>query len=150
MKIIAQQTIVSQNTSAEILRRLQLVKITARTSLGIVWLFEGLVPKILFVSAHPEQIELVRRSGLFWKTPEITLAILGIAQAILALILFIGWFERAAVAMATAGMVVLIGLVACNHPILLTDPFGALIKDACLIACAATVWWLAPLTSRNA
>src|SRR5213082_1224047 len=135
------------NPYSEILPRLRLVKVTARVSLGMVWLFEGLVPKIFFVSAHAEQIELVRRSGLFWKTPEATLAILGLAQAILALILFIGWFERATVATATAGMVVLIGLVACNHPALLTDPFGALIKDACLIACAATVWWLAPLTT---
>jgi hypothetical protein len=31
---------------------------------------------------------------------------------------------------------------------MLTDPYGALVKDYCLIACAITVWLLAPRPSR--
>ena len=37
-------------------------------------------------------------------------------------------------------MVILIVLVARANPAMLTDPYGALIKDLCLIACAFTVW----------
>lgn len=140
--------IITQTKFPEIRCQLWLIKTVARVSLGIVWLFEGLVPKVLFLGAHPEQIALVRRSGLFWKTPEQTLILLGIGQALLALILIFGWAERAAVAMATGAMFVLILLVAGNHPGMLTDPFGALIKDTCLVACAVTVWMLAPMV-RN-
>jgi hypothetical protein len=32
---------------------------------------------------------------------------------------------------------------------MLTDPYGALVKDCCLIACAITVWMLAPAKYGN-
>jgi uncharacterized membrane protein YphA (DoxX/SURF4 family) len=123
---------------------LRLIKETARVSLGLVWIYEGLVPKLIFLSAHPDQIELARRSGLFWPTPEFTLMALGIAQVVAGVILVIGWAERAAVMAATLGMLVLIVLVATCKPPMLTDPYGALAKDICLVSCAMTVWLLAP------
>lgn len=127
---------------------LHLTKVIARVSLGIVWLYEGLVPKILFLRANPEQTDLVARSGLYWPTPEATLVILGVAQVLTGLILIAGWAERAAVAVATLSMGVLIVLVASGKPAMLIDPFGALAKDFCLIACALTVWLLAPVCPR--
>jgi hypothetical protein len=68
--------------TAHLLATARLVKISARISLGLVWLYEGLIPKILCLAAHPEQTELVRRSALYWPTPERTLILLGIAQVI--------------------------------------------------------------------
>jgi len=125
-------------------RKLHLAKVAARTSLGLVWLYEGLVPKILYLDAHPAQIELVRRSQVFWPTPELTLVALGIAQALAGIVLIVGWAERRAVVVATAAMFVLIFLVATGEPAMLTDPFGALAKDLCLMTCAFIVWLLAP------
>lgn len=129
--------------NSRIIRTIHFVKVSARVSLGMVWLYEGLVPKILFLRSHPEQISLVRHSHLFYSTPEITLFLLGVAQTIAGLILIIGWAERAAVAVATVAMFVMIALVGWGMPAMLTDPFGALIKDVCLTACALTVWHLA-------
>jgi hypothetical protein len=40
---------------------------------------------------------------------------------------------------------ILIGLVAGGNPSMLTDPYGALVKDLCLIACVITGWMLAPV-----
>jgi len=40
-------------------------------------------------------------------------------------------------------MLILIMLVASGNPSMLTDPYGALVKDFRLIACAITVWMLA-------
>lgn len=117
-------------------------RIICRLALGIVWLYEGLVPKLLFV--RPDQIDLVRRSGLFFGTPEFFLQLLGVAQVVCALWLLAGFAERLAVFIATGGMIVLIVLVARANPAMLTDPYGALIKDLCLIACAFTVWSLSP------
>jgi uncharacterized membrane protein YphA (DoxX/SURF4 family) len=124
---------------------LLLIKLMARVSLGLVWVYEGLVPKILFVHSLPEQVELVRHSGIYWPTPEITLIALGVAQVIAGVILVAGWAERRAVLVATLALFVLIALVAINRPAMLTDPFGALAKDACLVACGAIVWMLSPV-----
>jgi uncharacterized membrane protein YphA (DoxX/SURF4 family) len=79
-----------------------------------------------------------------WRTPEFTLQILGVAQMLVGIWLIIGFAERAAVFIATLWMLILIGLVASGNPAMLTDPYGALVKDFCLVACAITVWTLAP------
>ena len=118
------------------------VRIICRVALGLVWLYEGLVPKLLFV--RPDQIDLVERSGLYFATPELFLQLLGAAQVVCGLWLLAGFAERLAVFTATTGMVILIVLVARVNPAMLTDPYGALIKDLCLIACAFTVWTLSP------
>ena len=117
-------------------------RIICRLALGVVWLYEGLVPKLLFVRS--DQIDLVQRSGLYFGTPEFFLQLLGVAQVVCALWLLAGFAERLAVFVATTGMVVLIVLVARANPAMLTDPYGALIKDLCLIACTFTVWSLSP------
>lgn len=118
------------------------IRIICRIALGLVWLYEGLVPKLLFV--RPDQIDLVERSGLYFATPELFLKLLGVAQVTCGLWLLAGFAERLAVFIATTGMVILIVLVARANPSMLTDPYGALIKDLCLIACAFTVWTLSP------
>jgi hypothetical protein len=121
--------------------------IISRLSLGLVWFYEGLVPKLLFV--RQDQVELVRRSGIYFGTAEFFLQLLGAAQVGFAIWLLAGFRQRLAVAIATLGMWILIVLVAMANPSMLTDPYGALIKDLCLTACAYTVWSLAPLTARQ-
>ena len=122
--------------------KLRTIKVISRVALGLVWLYEGLVPKILYVPS--EELDLVGRSGLVWRSPEFTLQLLGLAQIGLGLWLLSGWKERRAVALATIAILFLIVLVAAGKPAMLTDPYGALVKDFCLIACAITVWILAP------
>jgi uncharacterized membrane protein YphA (DoxX/SURF4 family) len=121
--------------------------LVCRLSLGLVWFYEGLVPKLLF--ARPDQADLVRRSGIYFGTPEFFLQLLGAAQVAVALWLLSGFAERLAVAIATLGMWILIVLVAMANPAMLTDPYGALVKDLCLTACAYTVWSLSPLVARQ-
>ena len=122
--------------------KLRGIKLISRIALGLVWFYEGLVPKILFLRA--DEIGLVQRSHLVWRTPQLTLQILGVAQMLLGFWLIIGIAERAAVLIATSWMLILIVLVASGNPSMLTDPYDAIVKDCCLIACAITVWLLAP------
>src|SRR5882762_11066127 len=122
--------------------RLRTIKIISRIALGLVWFYEGLVPKILFLRA--DEIGLVQSSHLVWRTPELTLQILGVAQTLAGLWLIIGLAERTAVFVATSWMLILIALVASGNPSMLTDPYRALVKDRGLIACAGTVRVLAP------
>lgn len=121
--------------------------IFSRLALGAVWFYEGLVPKVLFV--RPDQVDLVRRSGMYFGTPEFFLQLLGASQVAFAVWLLAGFAERLAVAVATLGMWILITLVAMANPSMLTDPYGALIKDICLTACAYTVWSLSPSLAKQ-
>jgi uncharacterized membrane protein YphA (DoxX/SURF4 family) len=125
--------------------RLVTIKIIARLALGLVWIYEGLIPKILFLRG--DELDLVQKSGLVWRSPQYTLLILGFAQIAVGLWLIIGCAERLAVVVATLWMFVLILLVADGNPGMLTDPYGALVKDFCLVACAITVWMLAPVAA---
>jgi hypothetical protein len=52
-----------------------------------------------------------------------------------------GIWERAAVLVASLSVLVLMVLVISTNPAALHDPFGGLVKDACLFTCAALVWW---------
>ena len=122
------------------LRRL---KILARCAVAFVWLYEGLVPKLLCVS--PFQIDMVRNSGWWWGSPEATLHGLGVAMIVASLVLFGGWFEKMGQWVATASVLVLMVLVIRNHPAALYDPFGGLAKDACLFACS---WVVLQLSGR--
>ena len=103
------------------------------------------MPKILFLRA--DEVGLVQASNLVWRGPELTLRILGVTQMLVGLWLIIGFAERTAVFIATSWMLILIALVATGNPSMLVDPYGALVKDFCLIACAITVWMLAPRAS---
>jgi uncharacterized membrane protein YphA (DoxX/SURF4 family) len=115
------------------------IKTAARVSLGLVWAWEGLMPKILFPSDL--QVQMVRRSGWWWGTPEQTLYWLGWAMVIAGVAVMSGFWERAAACVATLSVLVLMVLVITTNPAALHDPFGGLVKDACLFTCAALVWW---------
>ena len=82
------------------LARLHLLKLAARCSVGFVWVYEGLVPKLL----HPSttQLEMIRRSGWWWGSPELTIQWLGIAMIGAGLVIMSGWFEKLAQLVATA------------------------------------------------
>jgi hypothetical protein len=104
---------------------------------------KGLCPKSCLCAGT----KLISCKGLEsgWGTALFTLQIMGLLQILLGLWLIIGWRERAAVSLTTLWVGVLIVLVAAGNPGMLTDPYGALIKDLCLIACAVAVWILAPM-----
>lgn len=126
------------------LHHLHILKLAARISVGFVWLWEGLVPKVLFPDQR--QFDMVRSSGWWWGSPEITLHWLGIAQIIAGLIVMFGWKEKLGQVVATVSVIVMMFLVIGNHPAAVHDPFGGLAKDACLFTCSAVVWVLSGRT----
>jgi len=115
------------------------LKTAARISIGFVWLWEGLVPKLLFPSQL--QVEMIQRSGWWWGSPEQTVFWLGIAMIAAGLGIMSGIWERLGVLVATIAVLILMVLVIGTNPASLYDPFGGLAKDACLFVCAAVVWF---------
>jgi uncharacterized membrane protein YphA (DoxX/SURF4 family) len=138
-KAIAAETTDTVPLDPRDFQRLQWIKTFARLSIGLVWIWEGLMPKIL----HPSdaQFEMVRRSGWWWGSPEQTLFWLGVAMIVAGFAIMSGIWERAAALVSTLAVLVLMVLVIASNPEALHDPFGGLVKDACLFTCAALVWW---------
>lgn len=66
------------------------------------------------------------------------------AIAVGGLVIISGWKERLMALLSTLAVLVLMIGVIGTHPAALYDPFGGLIKDACLFVCAAIVWWWPP------
>jgi len=127
------------NSTSHTLKTLARIKTAARLSLGFVWVWEGLVPKMLFPSAT--QFEMVRQSGWWIASPEQTLFWLGAAMILAGLGIMSGLWEKLAAAVATLSVLILMVLVIGTNPAALHDPYGGLAKDACLFVCAALVWW---------
>lgn len=124
------------------------LKLVCRWSLGFVWIWEGLVPKILW-TGDARQRPLVEESAFYWPDPDTFLVILGSGMIVLGVILCLGLMERAAVLVASLAMTFLIFLVAGTHPELVADLDAGIAKDACLFAAAWVVWKLAPIVPRR-
>lgn len=133
------KTIPTVTLHPAVYHRLHHIKTAARLSIGLVWVWEGLMPKVLFPS--PSQFAMVERSGWWWGSPELTLHWLGVAMVLAGLAIMSGIWERAAALISTVAVLILMVLVITSHPEALHDPFGGLVKDACLFTCAALVWW---------
>ncbi|MDC0322880.1 DoxX-like family protein [Verrucomicrobiales bacterium] len=119
------------------------LKLVCRWALGLVWIWEGLVPKILMPTAM--QTRVVENSGIYWPDPAGWLMILGAWMILVGIVMCIGWLERLTVLGATVAMTILIFLVVGNNFYdSVGDMHGGLAKDFCLYACAWVVWKLAP------
>jgi uncharacterized membrane protein YphA (DoxX/SURF4 family) len=123
------------------------VEKTARVALALIWIYEGLVPKVLFVTQH--ELELVARSGLSWPTPRAVLGFVAACEVAGGLWLLSGRGTRAAAALCAALVVVVSILCAVVEPAVLYHPFGGLSKNLALLACAAAVYRLAPHKSSR-
>lgn len=120
------------------------LKLVCRWALGLVWIWEGLVPKMLMPTGM--QTRVVENSGLYWPDPDTWLAILGSGMIVVGVLLCLGAWERLVSLGVSVAMTILIFLVVGNNWYdSLGDMHGGIAKDLCLYACAWVVWKLAPL-----
>ena len=119
---------------------MRLAKVLARTALGVIWVYEGLVPKLLYTTQ--QEVDLVARSHAYWPTPGATLATLGVCEILGGLWLLSGRSEKTAAVLSFALVALLGPACAVLEPSILYHPFGGLSKNLSLLACAAVVWLL--------
>ncbi len=107
---------------------------------AVVWLTEGLVPKVLFQQA--EELDIVARSGVAFGHPEALLAAIGVAEVASFVAVLWGpprlrqWLLLGQV----AALVVLPLVVGALAPYLWVHPFGPLTKNVPLLAGTAMLW----------
>ncbi|RPJ52218.1 MAG: hypothetical protein EHM23_33160, partial [Acidobacteria bacterium] len=128
---------IEQGTPPETSLRVWIAKAAARSALGLVFAYEGLVPKIL--ALPKDELLLVEQSKLYVWTPNVTLGILGAGEILLGLCLLVGWAEKLTAGLAGVVVIALAVLVASLQPEVLADPLGGISKNAALLACALVV-----------
>ena len=108
------------------------VLLLLRVGVGAVWVYEGLVGKLL--TPNPELLTLLTRVLPLSGDPAAVLRALGVFELLLGLLLFRGWMVRS-VAGVQCGLLIsvslLVGVVA---PQSLLSPTGAISKNAALFA----------------
>lgn len=119
----------------------RVIKVVARTALGFVWVYQGVVPKLF--GAAPLEHDIVERTGLYLVSTTFSMRLIGVFEVGLGIWLLSGWRERWAAATTTGFMLVLAVVVVIEEPALLVGPFGGIVKNVALVACGWIVWRLA-------
>ena len=126
--------------------RLNRAAFALRLGLGFLWVWEGLVPKLLFLT--PEGIAHVARTGLVPIDAPTFIRLLGIFEIALGLAILAGYRIRLlAVLQLTLNALFTLTIV-FTEPKLLADPLGAMIKNIPMLAAqyaqfclgAGTIW----------
>ncbi len=84
----------------------------SRTAIAIIWLYHGLIPKLLFT--HTTELELVQK-GLIVGTPEMTVLIAGVVEVIIGLSVVVFWNSERPIYISLFGFTLLLmGAVALS------------------------------------
>jgi uncharacterized membrane protein YphA (DoxX/SURF4 family) len=122
---------------------LSTLKRVARLCLGFIWIYLGLVPKLLM--PVPLEQQVVQRTGLYFSSPALTIQMIGVFEIGLGIWLVTGFQEKLASLVTSAFMILLMIFAVAVEPLLLTGPFGGMAKNAALIVLAWIVWRIASL-----
>ena len=82
----------------------------SRVAIGLIWLYHGLVPKLIFRSVT--ELDLIQR-GPIVGSPETTLFLAGIGEVVLAVCVFLFWRHTwpAVVSIAAFGLLLIAAMV---------------------------------------
>ena len=122
---------------------LLLLKRVARFCLGFIWIYLGLVPKLLM--PVPLEHEVVRRTGLYLSSPGLTIQMIGVFEIGLGIWLITGYKERLACIVTSGFLIILMILAVMVEPLLLAGPFGGMAKNSAVLVLAWMVWRIASL-----
>jgi hypothetical protein len=106
----------------------------ARTALGGLWLYQGVVPKLIFTDSG--EVEILRRSGLVrgWERPAVTAA--GLAEAALGAALLLRWHARWPLWATAVLMPGLLLGAATSQPAIMSKPFNPVSLNGAMAALA--------------
>jgi len=119
-------------------RRQALIHAIARLALATVWIYHGLVPKLL--ARHPDELDLLRRAGIPGGAAPAILLVLGWAEIGFGAVLLLAWSHRwlLLVSMALVGVAGLV--VAVTAPGYLVAAFNPVSLNLLVVALGAVGW----------
>lgn len=126
--------------------RLASVHRVARITLAIVYLWHGLVPKLLF--HHPDELALLRDAGLSAAAAARTVEIVGVAEVGFALVLLVAWRVRALFLLSTVAMLAITPVIIIHSPRFIPAAFTPVTFNLC-VAALGLVGWLASARPKH-
>jgi hypothetical protein len=119
----------------EIVRSMSLIYALARLAVVFVWLWHGLVPKLLF--RDPDELLMLQATGL---SPA-TLPLIGGAELLAGIVGLVFWRWRSYLAFTAIGMLIALLTVALRSPQYLRAAFNPVTLNACVLALSGVAWW---------
>ncbi|MEM7681525.1 MAG: DoxX-like family protein [Planctomycetota bacterium] len=110
-----------------------------RASLAAVWLYQGIVPKLLFGETSGE-LDTIRASGLFEGAERTALYSAGVVEILFGLALLIWWRARSLLLVVIAVLILLGVAAALAEPPILARQFNPVTLNLSMIALAAVGW----------
>jgi hypothetical protein len=132
-------------TEASPVQRLAAVHAVARVTLAFAFLWHGLVPKLLY--RHPDELALLRDSGLSAAAAIRTVRIVGVAEVAYGLALLLLWRVRALFLPAVGAMLAITPGLLLNSPRFIPAAFTPVTLNLC-VAALGIVGWLAAAPPR--
>lgn len=106
----------------------------ARATVAFVWVWHGLVPKVIAQDAA-ERL-MLQQAGL---PPKLMLPI-GVAEIVFGLVVLLAWRSRWPLGASTAAMLLALVAVAWRSPQFLTGAFNPVTLNVCVIALSIVAW----------
>jgi uncharacterized membrane protein YphA (DoxX/SURF4 family) len=115
--------------------RHSLAHLVARLSLAAVWIYQGLVPKLIF--RQPGELAMLRAGGLSDSLARNVCVGMGIVEVAIGLLLIVAWRSRFPVWLTLFAMPLALIAVAIRSPNVLAAPFNAVSLNLSVFALAA-------------
>ena len=128
-------------------KQLATVHAVARVTLALVFLWHGLVPKLLF--RHPDELALMRDSGLSAAGAARAVMVIGVAEVVYAVVLLLAWRVRALLLAATVAMAVITPGIVFGSPRFIPAAFTPVTLNLC-VAVLGVIGWMAAGARRDA
>ena len=127
--------------------RLSTVHAVARVTLALVFLWHGLVPKLLF--RHPDELALLRDGGLSDAAAARVVVAIGVAEVAFGVALLLLWRVRALLLLAAVSMLGMTLGILVNSPRFVPAAFTPVTLNLC-VAALGIVGWIAAARGTGA
>jgi hypothetical protein len=115
-----------------------LVHAAARSAIALVFLYQGLVPKLLY--RHPSELALLGDTGMAPRAASLVLILLGIAEVLFGAFVLVAWRTRWPFAATFALMLAALVGVAVGSPHALTPALNPVTLNLSMAALAMIGW----------
>ncbi len=119
----------------EVVRTCTLIYTLARLTVVFIWLWHGLVPKLLF--RHHDELQMLREAGVSARV----LPLFGGAEVLAGLMGLVFWRWRAYLALTAVAMVMALIGVALRSPEYLTAAFNPVTLNGGMFSLSVIGWW---------
>ena len=123
---------IEKDLDPSVAMRLSVINFAARLSLAVVWLYEGLVPKLIFL--HPDETAMLQAMGLSEAGAHRFCTAVGLAEVGLGMSLLLLWRSRWPLWLTLFLMPLALLAVAMRSPSFLAGPFNPAVLNISVFA----------------